>query len=557
MKKKNVFFLLIFLLGSSVIFSNNSTAAEVLLPDEAQICLGCHSDKGLTKQLESKEVLHLYINSSEFARSVHAPLGCNSCHTDISMESHPQVMKIKGKKEWALKASQSCRMCHTDEQIYKKPIHRYVITKAKAPTCAECHGLHAIKRISEWKPVVKDTQYCLTCHKHQLSISIAGEVMSLRIDESLLRGSVHNKHRCQDCHSEFSKEQHPVRTFASIREHSISVSEVCKRCHSDKSALVDSSIHFVMLKKGSLNAPVCTDCHGFHTVVPKAVYKTMLGVPCKKCHEDIFNAYKESVHGRAKIKGVEKAPICSSCHQAHDVKVTSLTGQMKSVCLGCHKEAIGAHKKWLTNTELHLDMIGCAACHSPEIEREIYLYLYDLNTEKPFYEEQVLQLLNTDREGLKTEIDPDRNSIDAFELGRMVKRFEQKGVKVAFRGRMDVRKGIEPHQLALKTEAVRDCAKCHHAESDFFKYVSVAIIATGGKPVIFEAKQDTLTSLVSLFPLSQFYVLGSTRIWLLDILLILAVLGGASFPVGHIMLRILTSPIREARRLKALKKEGK
>lgn len=554
---KKAFFLLIFLFCVFMIFSVHVSAGEVVPSDEAQICLGCHSDKGLTKQLENKEVISLYINGSEFAKSVHAPLGCNSCHMDISIENHPQVMKIKSKKELAIKFSKMCRTCHTDEQIYKKPIHHYVITKAKAPTCAECHGLHAIKRIANWKPLVNVPQYCLTCHRHELNISIAGEVMSLRIEESLLRGSVHNKHICSDCHSEFSKEQHPIRAFKDIREHTIVVSGVCKICHSEKFRLMEGSIHSVMLKKGDIKAPVCTDCHGFHTVGPKETYRTMVGLPCKRCHGDIFNAYKESVHGRAKIRGVEKAPICSSCHQAHDIKITSLTGQMKNVCLGCHKEAEDRHKRWLTNTKLHLDMIGCAACHSPNIEREIYLRLYDLKTGRPFSEDQVLNLLVTDHDGLRMEIDPDGDGIDAYELGRMVKYLGRKGMDVAFKGRMDVRKGIEPHQLALKTVAVKECEKCHHAESDFFNYVSVAIIRADGRPALFEAKQEVLGSLVSLFPLSQFYVLGSTRIWLLDILLILAVLGGAAFPVGHILLRILTVPVREAKRLKNLKKEGK
>jgi predicted CXXCH cytochrome family protein len=436
-------------------------------------------------------------------------------------------------------------------------MHRELITKDKALTCAECHSPHARKRIADRKPDVNVNQHCLACHRHELSISIAGKVMSLKIDESLLKGSVHNKHSCTDCHAEFSKEQHPVRTFASIRNHSITVSGVCRKCHSDKFALVEGSIHSVMLKKGMLGAPVCTDCHGFHTVSPKAKYKTMVGAPCKKCHEDIFNAYKESVHGKAKVKGVEKAPICSSCHQAHDVKVTSLTKQMKSVCLGCHEGAIDAHKKWLTNTELHLDAIGCAACHSPNVEREIYLRFYNLTAGTLFFEEHVLNLLGTDRDGLRKELDPDGNGIDAYELGRIAGHLEKKGMKVALVGRMDIRKGTDPHQLALKSDAVKDCERCHRADSEFFKHVSVAVIRADGKPTIFEAKQEVLGSLVSLLPLSNFYVLGSTRIWLLDILFILAVLGGVSVPVAHIMLRILTIPIREARRLKALKKEGK
>jgi len=562
-KGEKVSLLLIFLFGFFMISTANGGVGDVPLSREAQICLMCHSDKGLTKTFKSKENLSLFVDAKLFKDSVHSFLTCTSCHTDISLENHPPGMTYKSKKEFAVKASKSCRMCHTDEQLYKKDIHHYLITKAKAPTCAECHGLHAIRRISDWKPNVSEAHYCLTCHRQELSITIGGRELSLEIDESLIRGSVHNKHTCSDCHSEFSKEQHPVRIFKGIRERSIAVSDVCRRCHSDKFRLVEGSIHFIMLKKGRLEAPVCTDCHGFHTVKPKAVYKIMVGVPCRRCHEDIFNVFKESVHGKAKIKGVEKAPICSSCHQAHDVKVTSLTEQMKKICLGCHKEAESLHKEWLWSAplaqpslaRLHLDTIACASCHSPNIEQGLYLRLYDRTAGKPFYKEQILDLFKTDDNGLRKEIDPDGDGVDAYELGRIVKLLKGKGVDVAFSGRMDVRKGIDPHRLALKTEAVKECEKCHHAGSGFFQHVSLSLIGADGRPATFEAKQEVLSSLVSLFPLSQFYVIGATRIWLLDILLILAILGGLAFPVGHIILRILTIPVREARRLRALKKK--
>ena len=82
---------------------------------------------------------------------------------------------------------------------------------------------------------------------------------------------------------------------------------------------------------------VCTDCHGFHAVPPKEIYKTLADVACKKCHDDIFNAYKESVHGKARLKGVEEAAICFSCHRAHDIKVTAMTGQTKKCVLDVTK----------------------------------------------------------------------------------------------------------------------------------------------------------------------------------------------------------------------------
>ena len=53
-------------------------AAKGGVSDDVQLCLGCHSDKNLAKQLEDKETLSLYVNGGEFAVSVHAALGAAS-----------------------------------------------------------------------------------------------------------------------------------------------------------------------------------------------------------------------------------------------------------------------------------------------------------------------------------------------------------------------------------------------------------------------------------------------------------------------------------------------
>lgn len=531
-------------------------AEAVVLSDEAMMCLGCHSDKALTKTFQNKEKLSLFVDENQFKGTVHSFATCTNCHMNISMDNHPGMTVFKSKRDFLVEASSACRRCHADETIMMKPTHRYIVSQPNAPPCADCHSAHSVKRMADWKPRVQLNQYCLTCHKQQLSISIKGEVMSLSIDESLLKGSVHNRHACSDCHSEFSKEQHPVRTFENKREHSIAVSGVCRKCHIDKYTQVEGSIHYTMLKEGDLKAPVCTDCHGFHSVGSKAIYETLIGVPCKKCHEDIFKAYTGSVHGSAKAKGHHKAPICSNCHRAHDVKVTSLTDIMKKACLECHKDVENDHKKWLWSApvatpslvRLHLDNIACAVCHSPDAGRGIYLQLYDSNTGKPFSEEEVQRLLGPEYPGL---MDPHGDGIDPSELWSIVRQLNAKGAKakVTFLGRMDVSKGIEAHQLAIKKEAVRECERCHSATSDFFNNVTVAIIKADGRPVLYNAKREVLGSIFSVLPVSQFYALGSTRVKLLDILFILAVLGGLSFPLAHITVRILTAPIRSMKRM--------
>ena len=100
-----------------------------------------------------------------------------------------------------------------------------------------------------------------------------------------------------------------------------------------------------MLMQGNLNAPVCTDCHGAHSVGHKELVETISGVPCRKCHEATFEAYKSSVHGQAKINGKNNAPICSSCHSAHEMRPALASRSPRATCMGCHKECSGAPQR--------------------------------------------------------------------------------------------------------------------------------------------------------------------------------------------------------------------
>lgn len=512
---------------------------------DSQMCIGCHSERGLTKKFRNNEEIPVFVKASDFKGSVHGFLECNDCHPNM-MSKHPG-REFSSREDFLANASRICNACHPPDKLKTKQMHYHAITQAKAPPCAGCHGSHAIKRTSEWKQYSSINQYCLSCHENNLKSSLKGHEMSLHIKEADLKSSVHTNHACTDCHVEFSKSMHPVREFKNKREHSIALSNNCRRCHDDKFGQVQGSIHFSLLKKGNVNAPVCTDCHEFHTVSSAERYATLTGVPCKKCHTDIFNIYSRSVHGMAKTSKHHNAPMCSSCHRAHDIEVTALTDKIKTACLDCHSDAEDAHRKWLPNSALHLENIACAACHSFNAKKGIYLRLVNKNTGEAFKKEEIARLLGTDREGLISKIDFHGDGIDGSEIWDIVTKLNSKGIdaKVTFLGRMDVSTGAEAHQLSFKKDAVRKCEECHSANSDYFTNVSVAIVRADGRPELFKAKQEALGSIFTIFPVSQFYVLGSTRIKFLDIIGLAMVLGGVSLPATHLAIRKLTASKRK------------
>ena len=131
-KKKKILISLfiVFIIFPIYAYAAKAVATKPVLSDEAQMCLGCHSNKDMTKALENKEILSLYVDGDAFVNSIHNALSCAGCHMDISMQNHPQVKKIKSKKEYIANASKACTMCHADDQLRKKPTHGFLITKA-------------------------------------------------------------------------------------------------------------------------------------------------------------------------------------------------------------------------------------------------------------------------------------------------------------------------------------------------------------------------------------------------------------------------------------------
>lgn len=372
-----------------------------------------------------------------------------------------------------------------------------------------------------------DDKQCLACHAQEgLQKNLGkGESLSLHVRGDEFATSVHGELGCAACHSDVEPKKHPGsgKKIGSAREYAVAKVEVCSQCHEDKAKLLEGSIHATTLRQGNLWAPVCTDCHGSHAVRAKAAQEPMNGISCRKCHDDIFDAYAGSMHGLARGKpGPVRAPICVDCHRAHDVSPASTGTRLRDACLGCHAGAVGAHEKWLPNTKTHLEVVSCPACHAPASQKRVDLRLYDPATKQRM----------SDQGG---------QSLDAKALWDLLRGVNREGApaRATLIGRLEVRTGAEAHQLTGKSLAIKDCVTCHKQGADAFQNVTISIIGPDGRPVRYEAKKEVLSNPASVDAVSDFYVIGGTRIKLLDALLALAVLAGISAPIGHLLLRRL------------------
>lgn len=388
---------------------------------------------------------------------------------------------------------------------------------------------------------------CLNCHdKEGLGKTLAnGEVLSLVISTKAFVESMHHETSCEDCHSDLDAKTHGKEKtiIKSKRDFSLAMQETCRTCHKKKFTEYEDSVHAALVKDGSKAAPVCSDCHNPHTVRSTKIVMPIAATPCAKCHDDIFKAYSRDVHGQERIANGKAAPLCADCHQAHAVKAASLGEGVKDACLSCHKNAVELHKDWLPNTGRHFEAISCPVCHAPAAQRRVNLRLYDSADKQQVSEKTgVPQFVS-----LTHAADAGNMGLDERALWSLLKDFNQDGVggQTILRGRLEVSSGVEAHQLSEKSKALKDCDTCHKKGATPFQNVTLTIAGPDGRPLRHGIQKDVLNSLTSMNSVGGFYAIGSTRIKLLDTLLIVVFLGAISVPVGHMTIKRLFKNLRE------------
>jgi Cytochrome c554 and c-prime len=382
-------------------------------------------------------------------------------------------------------------------------------------------------------------QRCLTCHRAEgLQKSLPdGDKLVLQVDGGTFEKSVHAGLGCAGCHGDIELGNHPPshKDIKSARDYALAATETCRGCHADKFKEWEGSVHGALARAGNVRAPLCTGCHNPHGVI-KGAAATLEAMPCQRCHQDIAKAYLGSVHAHARQKPeTSYAPICSGCHGSHEIKPVVSDAGPRSACLGCHAEVEEKHHAWLPNAGLHLDVVTCPACHVPGAQRQVDLMIYDNRSKAQVAGQQGVPVFEPRPDAAQGD-----ETLDALALWRIMTALNPKDNpgKVTLRGRLEVRTGAEAHQLGDKSKALSNCNACHREGSDAFQNVTISIAGPDGRRIRQEASPGVLTSVISTGSVGGFYAIGGTRIGLLDILIILAFLGGAGFAVAHGSMRI-------------------
>ncbi len=250
-----------------------------------------------------------------------------------------------------------CGECHEDTP-YDSPAHEDV-------TCIDCHSNVSSEHDDADLEPLTDEESCAGCHR--------------RPHRETGRSAHKEEATCNDCHGD----PHFIHWVADIGSavSAINQLENCGTCHDEPPSLVQSYIDSVhgkaLLESGLTDAPACSDCHGSHLTLPSDNKRSMTShaktpETCGSCHELLLNDWQVlSAHGLAWDDGNEDAPVCTSCHESHDIvdpNTDAARLAAAEVCGGCHEADLatfrmGYHGK--ANRLGQATVANCADCHTP------------------------------------------------------------------------------------------------------------------------------------------------------------------------------------------------
>ena len=192
-----------------------------------------------------------------------------------------------------------------------------------------------------------------------------------------LKNSAHADLTCDTCHDRHEQYPHP----ANIAK------PVCTTCHQDQAGEYASGVHGQAAAKGNAAAPDCAMCHGsaHELLAPKSqAFRTSVPDTCGMCHAEVAEQFQKSVHGQALARGVTEAPLCTDCHGEHRILPPANEASpvnkanIRNTCGSCHGDVRLTRKFGLPSDRLltfdssfhglaaksgDQTVANCASCH--------------------------------------------------------------------------------------------------------------------------------------------------------------------------------------------------
>ncbi len=331
-------------------------------------------------------------------QSIHKNLNCIDCHYFASqnLEKHQDGLQPN--------QTANCFKCHNNiAKIHKESIHGISLAGGMedAAMCWNCHGSHSIVKTDN--PESKVNQHnigntCGACHddpkfedRHDMSVVLPGQMYSHSVHGKLVESGEDDAASCISCHGSHNIKN---RVQAGSQISPVNLPNTCNKCHGDIVKEYKNSTHWMRVKKGINEAPVCNDCHSEHNIDEinnKDKKKNILHIQentCVRCHSNkILNKkfgnsgkeveqYLNSYHGLASVRGGSNAALCIDCHGVHSIwqkknpASTVNKNNVTKTCRKCHEDASETFAKSYSHETESQD-----AKFVEDIVRKIYFWL--------------------------------------------------------------------------------------------------------------------------------------------------------------------------------------
>lgn len=333
--------------------------APVLAAPTNDDCLACHDDASATRG----DGTSIAVDGKSYADSVHGPLECVSCHSELANAEFPHKEKL---------AKPDCASCHSDvADAYGKGVHARARAAGRtlAAMCSDCHGKHDIRSAADPTSrtfVLNIPKTCGRCHGDPAVIKVAavkeGDVYNAyRLSvhgQGLLGSGLVVSAECTDCHG-----SHDIREKADP-ESSINrtrLPKTCGKCHVGIEAVYAKSIHGQKVAAGDPKAPTCEECHTAHRIRRHDAEAWKLDVlkECGGCHEQSMTTYRDTYHGQVSKLGFTRVATCAACHGSHDILPKADPASRISdarrlqTCQSCHPSATANFAQYDPHADKH------------------------------------------------------------------------------------------------------------------------------------------------------------------------------------------------------------
>jgi predicted CXXCH cytochrome family protein len=319
-------------------------------------CRGCHDEMTRALTLPSGETLPLHVDLTTLDTSPHSsrhldnPIACTGCHQNQTDYRFPHVKPAAHTlDEYRVGAASSCESCHYPHL----PFHDFEEAQAagdeaKLPLCTECHGSHAISRVSEILATMPAN--CIACHADQ-STEWAANFMTPRGGFGAGAEGYVGSTRCNGCHDDLYftwKDTLHAKMVQDARQSPQAVIGDFSQMDEDRTFAIEDVAYTI----GS---------RWRQAYITQTISNTFQVLPAQW----VVATGEWSLLPVHEAHSVDWRQGCGSCHVTGLITATWEFSEFGIGCEGCHGPG-GAHAADPENVKPYsgVDEQVCGACHS-------------------------------------------------------------------------------------------------------------------------------------------------------------------------------------------------